>query len=131
MVCVCAVCGKWRDGGVCVWRVGAGCVTCREAIGGEGLSPRGAVRRGRVMGPAVRVAELRSSRKETRAEQVWRGDRCESRNSSSEWPVSGWVPRGPGAWSSGVSPEGNEMLMFLEHGLDGILCFYHVCVRFL
>lgn len=59
------------------------------------------------------------------------GDRCESRNSSSEWPGSGWVPRGPGAWSSGVSPEGNEMLMFLEHGLDGILCFYHVRDRFL
>ena len=43
-----------------------------------------------------RGGRARRSRKETRAEQVWRGDRRESRNGSSEWPGSGWVPRGPG-----------------------------------
>ena len=36
-----------------------GCVTWREALGGEGLSPRGAVRIGKVKGLAARVAERR------------------------------------------------------------------------
>lgn len=120
-MCVCAVCGEWMDERVCVWRGGHRLCYMEGGPRGRGPEPQGRGKNWEGEGAGREGCRAQESSTETRAEQVWRGGRGVSRNSSSVWPGSGWASRGPGAWSSVLSPEGNEMLLFVKCGLDGIL----------